>query len=103
MIETQKPNIERREVPSDVLEEVSCESCGHCLFEPVVIMQRIPALASPDGEDKLVDHQVLACKKCGHINKEVKDKLKVFISVAPLTTAQKSIEERIERERDKDE
>ena len=73
--------VERREIPSDIVETVECDKCQCKTFKPVIIMHRIPALASPDGESKIVDNQVLACEDCSNINKEILDKISVFINV----------------------
>ena len=50
--------------------EYVCESCSHDTFETAFKLRKIPAIASPSGEEMLVPIQVFACKECGHINKE---------------------------------
>lgn len=47
-----------------------CEKCGHDTFVTVFKLRKIPAIASPSGEEMLVPIQAFACAECGHINQE---------------------------------
>lgn len=49
---------------------VTCE-CGGLIFEEAVILKKISALITPSGREELYPLEVLVCKKCGKIPKEL--------------------------------
>ena len=52
---------------------VSCESCGNSTFKQSLLLRKLSALVSPNGQETLVPVQVFACEKCGHVNSEFSD------------------------------
>ena len=52
------------------IKNVPCDACGSETFNPVIILKRLPAIASPTGQESLVPIQVFSCQDCGHINEE---------------------------------
>lgn len=51
--------------PSD-LDDIKCE-CGNYTFIQVVLLKRVSALLTPNGQEALTGHQVFACYACGKI------------------------------------
>ena len=49
---------------------IECDKCGHHLFEQATLLRKVSALVSPTAQEALVPIVVMACKKCGHINKD---------------------------------
>jgi len=49
-------------------EDVVCEACGSNIFDMVFLMKKLSALLSPDGTEKVIPIQTIACHKCGHVN-----------------------------------
>lgn len=49
---------------------IICEDCGNDTFTPVFFVRRLSRLLSPDGNDRVIPIDSLACAKCGHVNKE---------------------------------
>ena len=52
---------------------VSCESCGNSTFKQSLLLRKLSALVSPNGQETLVPVQDVACEKCGHVNSEFSD------------------------------
>lgn len=46
--------------------DILCE-CGNKLFMPLMRFKKIPAVASPTGQDAIVPAQVFACSSCGTV------------------------------------
>ena len=46
-----------------------CESCENDTFVQVYQMRKLSPLLSPTGQETMIPIQVIACAKCGHINK----------------------------------
>ena len=53
--------------------EVKCESCGNPTFKQTLLIRKMSALVSPNGQETIIPMQVFACEKCGHVNKEFAD------------------------------
>ena len=53
--------------------EIKCESCGGLTFKQSLMLRKLSALVSPNGQETLIPVQVFACEKCGHVNKEFSD------------------------------
>lgn len=47
---------------------ITCEACGFDLFMPMVMQRRISQVASPTGNEVVVELPVKACSRCGHVN-----------------------------------
>ena len=50
--------------------EIKCESCEGKTFEQTLLMRKMSALVSPNGQETIVPAAVFACEKCGHVNEE---------------------------------
>ena len=53
--------------------ECECEKCKNKTFKQSLMLYKISALVSPNGQEMYVPKPVMACDKCGHINQEFKD------------------------------
>jgi hypothetical protein len=62
---SQQPNID-----IDSTSEIVCESCGHNTFRPIFFLRKLSRFLSPDGNDKVIPIDSLACVKCDHVNKD---------------------------------
>lgn len=50
--------------------EIICESCSHNTFRPIFFLRKLSRLLAPDGKDRVLPFDSLACNKCGHVNKD---------------------------------
>ena len=50
--------------------DVSCDDCEGLFFEPIVVLKKLSALASPTGQEIIIPAQLFRCAGCKHINKE---------------------------------
>ncbi len=53
--------------------EIKCEVCMNDTFEQTLLLRKLSALVSPNGQETLVPVQVFACEKCGNVNSEFSD------------------------------
>ena len=53
--------------------EIVCEKCGNHTFKQTLMLRKLSALVSPNGQETIVPMSVFACEKCGHVNKEFSD------------------------------
>jgi len=53
--------------------EIKCEACEGSTFKQTLLLRKMSALASPNGQEMIIPMQVFACDKCGHVNKEFSD------------------------------
>jgi uncharacterized Zn finger protein len=53
--------------------QIQCESCGGSTFKQTLLLRKMSALVSPNGQETIIPMQVFACEKCGHVNKEFSD------------------------------
>lgn len=51
----------------DDLEEVKCSNCSGVIFEQKVMLFRLSALLSPNGEEAFIPQPVLVCNQCGTV------------------------------------
>ena len=49
---------------------VKCESCENQTFKQTLLIRKLSALVSPNGQEQYVPIAVFACEKCGHVNAE---------------------------------
>ena len=49
---------------------MDCEECKNKTFKQTLMLHRLSALVSPNGQETIVPAAVFACEKCGHVNKE---------------------------------
>ncbi len=52
---------------------IKCEKCENQTFKQSLLLRKLSALVSPNGQETLVPVQVFACEKCGHVNSEFVD------------------------------
>ena len=52
---------------------LECEECGCKGFKQSLMLKKLSALVSPNGQESLIPVAVFCCEKCGHINKEFLD------------------------------
>ena len=50
--------------------DITCEKCEHKGFKQTMMLKRLSALVSPNGQESIVPVMAFACDKCGHINEE---------------------------------
>ena len=52
---------------------LECEKC-HCKgFKQTLMLKKLSALLSPNGQESIIPVAAFACEACGHINKEFQD------------------------------
>jgi len=49
---------------------VKCNSCENSTFKQTLIISKLSALLSPNGQETIVPSAVFACEKCGHVNQQ---------------------------------
>jgi len=59
--------------------EIVCDECGHNVFKPAFFLRKVSRFISPDGKDRLLPLDTMACNNCGNINNE-------FQTAKPKTT-----------------
>ena len=52
---------------------IQCEKCENSTFKQTLLIRKLSALVSPNGQETLVPVQVFACEKCGHVNSDFSD------------------------------
>ena len=53
--------------------EIRCEKCENSTFKQTLLISKMSALVSPNGQETIIPMQVFACEKCGHVNSEFSD------------------------------
>ena len=49
---------------------LECEECGCKGFKQTLMLKKLSALVSPNGQEAIIPVAAFACDSCGHINKE---------------------------------
>ena len=49
---------------------VQCEKCENSTFKQTLLIRKVSALVSPNGQEQYVPIAVFACEKCGNVNAE---------------------------------
>jgi len=49
---------------------IKCESCENQTFKQTLLIRKLSALVSPNGQETVIPIGVFACEKCGHVNTE---------------------------------
>ena len=52
---------------------MTCEKCQNPTFKQTLMLHKMSALVSPNGQETIIPMAVFACEKCGHVNKEFTD------------------------------
>ena len=71
MIETQGPQ-GQREMNVDISQtsEMKCDKCENNTFKQTMMLRKMSAIVSPDGQETIIPVGVFACESCGHVNEE---------------------------------
>ena len=49
---------------------IECDECKCKAFKQSMMLKKLSALVSPNGQEAIVPVMVFACEQCGHVNKE---------------------------------
>ena len=49
---------------------IKCEKCENSTFKQTLLIRKLSALVSPNGQETVIPVAVFACEKCGHVNTE---------------------------------
>ena len=49
---------------------IKCEACENQTFKQTLVIRKLSALVSPNGQEQYIPVGVFACEKCGHVNAE---------------------------------
>lgn len=49
---------------------ITCEECGHSVFQEGVLLRKISRFVTGTSQDALMPIPVFSCAKCGHVNTE---------------------------------
>lgn len=49
---------------------ITCEECGHEVFQEGVLLRKISRFVTGTSQDALMPIPVFTCAKCGHVNAE---------------------------------
>ena len=49
---------------------VKCDKCEGSTFKQTLLISKMSALVSPNGQETIIPTAVFACEKCGHVNED---------------------------------
>ena len=49
---------------------LKCENCENQTFKQALLIRKMSALVSSNGQEQIIPIGVFACEKCGHVNSE---------------------------------
>ena len=52
---------------------IRCEKCENSTFKQTLLLRRLSALVSPNGQETIIPAAAFACEKCGHVNSDFSD------------------------------
>ena len=52
---------------------LKCEKCENQTFKQTMLLRKLSALVSPNGQETLIPVAAFACEKCGNVNSEFLD------------------------------
>ena len=52
---------------------LECDECKGKGFKQTLMLKKLSALVSPNGQESIIPVAAFACEKCGHINKEFQE------------------------------
>ena len=71
MIETQGPQGQRQvNVDMSQTSEMKCDECENNTFKQTIMLRKMSAIVSPNGQETIIPMAVFACDKCNHVNDE---------------------------------
>ena len=53
--------------------QIKCEKCENPTFKQSLLLRKMSALVSSNGQETIIPMQVFSCEKCGHVNNEFSD------------------------------
>ena len=53
---------------------MECEKCQNPTFKQTLMLHKMSAIVSPNGQETIVPAAVFACEKCGHVNSDFTQK-----------------------------
>ena len=53
---------------------IKCEKCEGSTFKQTLMLHKMSALVSPNGQETIVPAAVFSCEKCGHVNSDFREK-----------------------------
>ena len=73
MIETQGPQGQRQmNVDISQTSEMKCDKCENNTFKQTMMLRKMSAIVSPNGQETIIPVGVFACESCNHVNDEFK-------------------------------
>ena len=52
---------------------IKCDKCEGSTFKQTLLISKMSALVSPNGQEAIIPVGVFACESCGNINKEFEE------------------------------
>ena len=52
---------------------LECEECKCKGFKQTLMLKKLSALVSPNGQESIIPVAIFCCEKCGYINKEFEE------------------------------
>ena len=71
MIQTQGPGGQQQmNVDISQTTEMKCDKCGNNTFKQTMMLRKLSAIVSPNGQETIIPVGVFACESCNHVNEE---------------------------------
>ena len=71
MIETMGPDGQSQmNIDMSQTTDMKCDKCENDSFKQTILLKKMSALISPNGQEMLIPVAAFSCEKCGHINDE---------------------------------
>ena len=71
MIETQGPQGQQQmNIDISQTSEMKCDKCENNTFKQTMMLRKMSAIVSPNGQETIIPMAVFACEKCNHVNEE---------------------------------
>ena len=49
---------------------IKCDKCEGSTFKQTLLISKMSALVSPNGQETIIPSAVFACERCGHVNED---------------------------------
>ena len=63
----------REQIDFSKTTQIKCGRCENSTFKQTLLMRKMSALVSPNGQETIIPMAVFACEICGHVNKQFED------------------------------
>ena len=71
MIQTQGPDGQQQmNIDISQTSEMKCDKCENLTFKQTIMLRKMSAIVSPNGQETIIPMAVFACEKCNHVNDE---------------------------------